>query len=445
MKSIALTLAVVPVCLFAQPELTLRDAVGVALDKHPSMEAGAARVAAAESRIRQARAGWLPKVQYSESFTRSNNPVYVFGSLLTQRRFTESNFAIDSLNRPDALNNFQSQLSLDQTVWDFGQTRYQVRAAELGRQLSGEDRRRLEMQLIAGVARTYHGAVLARQAMQVAAEAVKSAQADLEQAEAVRAAGLSTDADVLSIRVHVAAAKEQEIRRRYEAEVAAAALNEALGLPLDTPHTLSTSLAPAPPAGKDTAEYEQQAARLRPEAVQSRLTAELADAQTGAARSALWPQIGVRGIFEADRGRFGSQGGGNWLLAASLRWNVFSGFQDRARVAETVELARAARAGERQATAGIQLQVRQAEAERKAAEERITVAEATVTMAEESLRIVRNRYRAGLATVTELLRNETALVEARNRRLAAVYDQRIASAMLELAAGSLNRDSEVLQ
>ena len=41
--------------------------------------------------------------------------------------------------------------------------------------------------------------------------------------------------------------------------------------------------------------------------------------------------------------------------------------------------------------------------------------------------------------------NPPPLVEARNRRLAAVYDQRIASAMLELAAGSLNRDSEVLQ
>ena len=32
-------------------------------------------------------AGKLPKVNYSESFTRGDNPVYVFGSLLTQHQF----------------------------------------------------------------------------------------------------------------------------------------------------------------------------------------------------------------------------------------------------------------------------------------------------------------------------------------------------------------------
>jgi len=42
--------------------------------------------------------------------------------------------------------------------------------------------------------------------------------------------------------VHVAAVAEQRIRRRAELEVAQAALNDALGLPLDAEHTLSTTL-----------------------------------------------------------------------------------------------------------------------------------------------------------------------------------------------------------
>ena len=45
---------------------------------------------------------------------------------------------------------------------------------------------------------------------------------------------MSTDADVLSIRVHLAAVREQEIRRGYDVQVAMAALNEALGLDLNT-------------------------------------------------------------------------------------------------------------------------------------------------------------------------------------------------------------------
>jgi outer membrane protein TolC len=67
-----------------------------------------------------------------------------------------------------------------------------------------------------------------------------------------------------------------------------------------------------------------------------------------------------------------------------------------------------------------------------------------VAEAEESLRITQNRYESGLSNVTDLLRNETALLESRTRYLAAVHDQRIAATMLELAAGRLSADSEVL-
>jgi len=49
-----------------------------------------------------------------------------------------------------------------------------------------------------------------------------------------------------------------------------------------------------------------------------------------------------------------------------------------------------------------------------------------------------------LSTVTDLLRTEIALLETQTRYVAAVHDQRIAAAMLEFAAGTLNADSEVL-
>jgi outer membrane protein TolC len=49
-----------------------------------------------------------------------------------------------------------------------------------------------------------------------------------------------------------------------------------------------------------------------------------------------------------------------------------------------------------------------------------------------------------MATVTDLLRTETAVLESKTRYLAAVHDQRVAATMLELAAGRLTADSEVL-
>ena len=94
--------------LLAQEVLTLRQAVDLALHSNPFAAASDAGKKA-ESRIDQSRSGYLPRLQFSESLQRGNNPVFVFSSLLTQHQFSDANFAIGSLDRPDAMNNYQSQ------------------------------------------------------------------------------------------------------------------------------------------------------------------------------------------------------------------------------------------------------------------------------------------------------------------------------------------------
>lgn len=430
--------------VWAQDSLSLRDAVRVALERNPGIEASGAAKKAAESRIVAARAGKLPRVNYSESWTRSDNPVFVFSSLLTQHQFGAANFQIGPLNRPDFLNNFQSQVVAEQSLYDGGQTRHAVRSAELGRDLTAEEIRRTRMDLIAAVIRSYSAALLGAEQLAAADQAVKSAQADLERAESVRTAGMATDVDVLSIRVHLAGVREQQIRRQAELEVARAALNDALGLPLDAAHTLTTALTALPLPVFVLANYEKNALAERPEARQVKLATQLAENEASASHSALLPQVGARAAVEADRQGFYDRGGANWMVSIGLRWNLFNGFGDRARIEESTFALRKSEAEQARAGSAIRLQVRRAWAELVAAQQRIEVAQAAVAMAEESLRITQNRYQAGMGNVTELLRTETALLEARTRRVAAVHDQRLAAAMLELAAGTLTENSDVV-
>ena len=108
--------------LWAQDSLSLREAVRLSLRENKAIAGTTEGSRASDARITQARGGKLPKVNYSESFTRSDNPVFVFSSLLTQHQFGAENFAIGPLNRPDFLNNFQSQLTVDQVLYDAGQT-----------------------------------------------------------------------------------------------------------------------------------------------------------------------------------------------------------------------------------------------------------------------------------------------------------------------------------
>jgi outer membrane protein TolC len=440
-KSLLLALAAP---LLAQDSLTLRDAVRLALGENKAMAASQAGLRASEARIEEARAGLLPKLNYSESFARSDNPVFVFSSLLTQHQFGPENFTIGPLNRPDPLNNFQSVLSVDQPIYDAGQTRHAVKSADLSRQVSTEEQRRTRMQVIAGVVRAYYGAVLAAESLKTAEQAMRSAEADLQRAESVRAAGMSTDVDVLSIRVHLAAVTEQRIQRAADLDVAKSALNDALGLPLDARHTLSSPLSPMDLPELELAPLERDASALRPEARATHLAADLARTQSEAARSALLPEVGFHAAFEADRQQFINKGGANWLASIGLKWNLFNGNGDKARIAESTHWLERAHADEQRVDSAVRLEVRRAWAGLRAAAQRIEVAKAAVAEAEESLRITQNRYEAGMNNVTDLLRNETAVLESRTRFLAAVHDQRLAAASLELAAGRLSADSEVL-
>ena len=392
---------------------------------------------------------WLAKfpvgvafeVDFSQGFTRGNNPVYVFGTLLTQRQFTAANFALDALNRPDPLNNFQSRVTAEQLIYDFGGLKNSIKAADLGRRMTEQERKSAELALAAGVARAYLGAQLTAQALEVAREAEKAALADLARAEKLQAAGLITEADVLSLKVHAAAMREQVIRAEANRTVALAALNEALGLPLETRLDLTTPLAAAlAPAG----DPEQRALGSRPELSRMELAAEAAEAQAAAARSGYYPKIAMRGILEADRQQFVRKGGANWMFGAGLEWRLFDGYRTRASVAEAKAQSAAARAGLRQYQSAVRLEVKQALAQYEAASERLKVTEAGVAQSEESLRILRNRYQNGLATVTDLLRSQVAVSDAKMRRLQAIHDQKLAAVEIERAAGVLNGDSDVL-
>jgi outer membrane protein TolC len=425
--------------------LSVQQAIANALTNHPSLKGSREATLAAAARTSGMRGAFLPRVNYSEGWQRSDNPVFVFGSLLNQRQFTAANFDLGLLNNPPFLNNFQSQIGVEQTVFNGGHTQAQLKSARLGHAVAEEETRRTEMQVIGAVLRTYYSALLSQENARVAAEAVRSAEADLKRAETRLAAGATTESDMLSLRVHLAAMREQQIRRDAGVKIGFAELNEAMGLSLDSSFHLTTVLRPAETQAIDGKQVEADALANRPEPRQARLATEIGGEQEKVVRAAMMPEITVRAGFEVDRQTFATRGGVNWVAGAGLRWNLFNGFSDRARADGARHETERSRATELQVAAATRLGARRVWLELQAAAQRIEVARATVAMAAESLRIVRNRYEAGLAEVTELLRAETAMLEAQARDLEAVRDQRLAAVTLEEVRGTLSTDSEVVK
>ena len=123
---------------------------------------------------------------------------------------------------------------MEQTLFDGFRTRSADRVAESRVAIASEAGRGARASVIRAVAETYFGAVMAAETAVVAAEAVRTAEADLDRATSMFETGMTTEADVLSVRVYLARVREEQIRARYARTVARAALNDAMGVDLDT-------------------------------------------------------------------------------------------------------------------------------------------------------------------------------------------------------------------
>lgn len=419
----------------AQEALSLGDAIARALSSHPSVGAVDAARQEAEARVTQARAGWLPRVDVAEAWQRGNQPVYVFGSLLTQRKFTEANFAIEALNRPDPLTNHRFSVTVQQSLFDGLATAAAVRGARTGVEAAVQQRALVSQELALGVTASFGHAIRAQAEATAAAAAVAAAEQDLERVSSRRDAGLATEADVLAVQVHLAEARARHTVAQGQERSARAQLNELMGAPLDTPYALAVT-PPAEIATEDGQTLEREALASRPEARLAALQVEGAEAGLALARAAWLPQVGFQSGWEFNGGSFGERAS-SWVVGAELRLNVFRGGADAARVAEArAAIQRQQRERER-AEQRVRLDVVTARAQLDSARARALVGREALAQATESQRIVRDRYEAGLEDVTSLLRAAQAVQQADALDIAARVDVVIATAGLERALGRL--------
>jgi outer membrane protein TolC len=421
----------------AQERLTLADAISRATTAHPAARIAATAEQEAATRVDQARAGYLPKLDVAEGWQRGNQPVFVFGSLLSQRQFTEANFAIDQLNHPDPISNHRLGISLQQVLFDGLATPAAVRAAKAGVAAAGQQRALTSQGLALDVTAAYGQAVQAEAALAAARGAVEAAGEDLKRVRARRDAGYATEADVLAVQVHAADVRARQIAADGDLQVARARLNDLVGAPLDTVFALGLDTSPAP-VDADAPALETEALAGRPEVKLAALRIDGAQAQYEMARAAWMPQVAFQSGWEFNGETFGDRAS-SWIVGAEVRFNLFRGFADKARVSET-RLAIERQTQERElAERQVRLDVRSARARVETARARGEVSRDALARAKESQRIVRDRYEAGLEDVTALLRAAQAVQQAEALDIASRVGLLVETAALERSLGRLPR------
>lgn len=419
-----------------QPEgLTLPLAVEIALRTNPLIRATASGSEMARSQVNEARAGRLPLVQFNETIARSNNPVFVFGSLLEQGRFSAQNFALDALNAPASLNNFRTSLSVRVPLFDQHQTQTRINQAQIGQQQADAQTERIRQQIRFEVLRAYYGLLVARAKKEVADEAAHMAEAEVKRIRDMHEAGMVVTSDLLSAEVQLAEFQQQQIQAEGERITAQAALNVALGVSIDTPQNVTGELVEKEFTVASQDEFIRLAMHHRPEMAQARLSLKSTREQTRGARGQFLPRVDLFGNFGLS-GQGLASGSSDYTIGASLTFNLFDAAR-RARIDQARAAEEMAAAGQESLANQIRFEVVRAYQLYISARARLVVTARAVEQAKETLRIIQDRYREGLTTITESLRAQTTFVRARLNLLSARYDHYTGFAWILLASGRL--------
>jgi outer membrane protein TolC len=424
--------------------LSLQEAVRIALQKNPTIQAADAYAQAVQQGITAAKAFRYPRLDFAEGFTRGDNPVYVFGTLLTQRQFTAANFALSFLNTPPPLDDFRTGLTATMPLYDAGQISRLVRDAKLQAQSAQKGKDRTQQEVVFQVINAYLNELLARESLRVAKSAVDMTKSDLDRARARQENGLAVPSDLLSAEVQLAQAEEDLLREQNAVELAHAVLNVAMGLPEDAPTAIAGNLSEASFNAGSLDEKQAKALATRPDYLQVLLGEQQAANGMHMARAEFLPKVNLFSSWEVDNQTFAARGGNNWAVGATLNINLFDGGAKIARLKESKARELQAQALETQMASAVRLQVREAYSNLATAQKRLGVVKDASSQAVESLRITQSRYEEGLATITDLLRAETARTAAEKNALNAVFDYRLSYAALELATGELSANSPAL-
>lgn len=411
--------------------LTLDQAINRAFDESHRLAEWNARVAGAAAAVDTRAAGDRPIVQVLADYTRTNH-VDEFGVAVPGGAFR--------ILYPDVPDNYRSRLDVHWPLYSGGRTGALAASARSELAAVADEREAARGDLRFDVTRAYWTLVAARANRATVDEAVRRMEAHLADVRQRLAVGLVAPSDVLTVeaqasRQRLLAIDAQQAELVAEADVRRlVGLDPGVAIEITTP--LETAVAPPPPVGA----VIDEARRTRPERRALAARIDAARRRQEAARNATRPIVAIAAGFDYANPNpkiFPREETWqtSWDLSVHVGWTLWNGGRSRAELAEAAAGERAVREQLLEFERLLAFEVEQRVRDLESASAAVATAEAAVRAAAEARRVVSERFGAGVATSTEVLDAQVALVQAELDRTRAFVNVHLAHARLDRAIG----------
>lgn len=304
-----------------------------------------------------------------------------------------------------------------------------VEQAEAQQTIALNELEQKKQEIVYQVTQAYYGILQAEGLKRVSEQALTQIRAHLETAQSLLAAGMIAPIDLNRIKSQLSNLEHNLIRAENGYDLAVYNLNSVMGIELETKIQLEDNLSYE--ANEITLEEALESARLyRPEIQNISLQKFIMEGLVDIAKSNKKPQV----VMSMESGLTG------WQVAVIGEVPIFDGGVNKAKIKQAELNLSQVDQSEEQIEQLIEFEVRSAYLKMKEAEKLIKVTEQGIIDSQESFRIAQVKYNEGIATNTEVIDAQSALIEAETNHLAALYNYNTNQAALIKAMGLIGRN-----
>ena len=399
--------------------VNLDDCINLALTNNRSIEQSEASRENASWALRRYRRATGPSVSWTSNANKIGGNDYV-----TRRR-----------NGLDFEYSFDNSLRFTYPLYTGGRNENNIASAQYNLNSADLTLENTKQQVIYNVTAAYYNVLRNRNLVTVKENTVNLLQEHLNQVKQKFEIGVVAGADILSSQVQIANAQQSLITTQNDYDNAVATLNNLMGLSLSTDLIINDDLHYQSYAVnfEDCLSY---ALEHRPDFIAANFAVQKAEKDTSVVKAGKRPQVNavVSRTFNGEK-IFDNDHNDNWAAGVSMSWSVFDNNVISAQVHESEANLKRLKSVYEQTKQQVELDVRQAFNNLRAAEKNIQTTQAAVKQAEEEYRISQVKYAEGVGTNLEVMDSQEKLTEAQTNFYTALYNYNTSRAQLDKAMG----------
>ena len=420
---------------------SLDNCINIAIESKKTILSASLGVTSAEKGLAGSYSNFLPTISFNSNSTRTNFPDR---TSISGINLNLNELSVDtSYNTVDHYNNFSTGLSLNQTLYNGGRNVNQVRQARLSLEIAELNKRLIKIQVIQKVINSYYNLLKAQKLYDVAIKNLEMSEQQVDLVEKQFNLGVVKKTDLLKANVAQGQAKVDLLNKRTSLENSRRVLFNDMGLQDFGQEILVSEKKWVVRDIPSTSDLLAQIKEKNPNLLLSEKQTQLRNYNYELIRGTRLPSINSSINYSSNSQELNTIPDAiknDWSLGLnfSLSIPIYTGNsllmqQQQAKISiDQAKLTYITLLND------LRVQVELIRESLENYSEIIPINDEVVFSAEEDLKLVRERYSLGSATILEVLDAQISLFRSNSTLINSIHNARIQEANLKAIIGSLD-------